>query len=300
LHQKQEQPVATGGAVRYGAPPVSLTDRRRLRASTVLRAPFPAPAGTGITPYSFASRWSRQAPRRLRGFVFCSATGRGNSLWYTAGQNLAVAVLAIRVPAENEREPDHVEHVLDALHARMRRGDEVTLSLARNDGRSGLFVECPQRLRQIVAGGMQVFYPDAEVESLDAPLRDAEHAVAFNVFDCPSRKLEPLVASGIVEVFKKLNADLSWGPRLEDLLRNSAQLLLEQPGTTLISLERLLSDEKFRQRATREIRDPTIRNYWLNEVPAWSNSSTIANGMIAEDVSMRLSRSFPVRQHATL
>jgi len=114
---------------------------------------------------------------------------------------------------------------------------------------------------------------------------DEEQAVAFNVFDCPSRKLESLVASGIVEVFKKLNADLSWGPRLEDLLRNSARLLLEQPGTTLISLERLLSDERYRVQATRDIRDPTIRNYWQREVPSWSkNERTVAVAAVLNKV----------------
>lgn len=35
----------------------------------------------------------------------------------------------------------------------------------------------------------------------------------------------------IVGAFRKLNAELSWGPRLEDILRNSAWLLLEKPGT---------------------------------------------------------------------
>jgi hypothetical protein len=78
-------------------------------------------------------------------------------------------VLAIRVPAENEREPDHVEQVLDALHARMERRDEVTLSLARHGGRSGLFVRCPEHLVTVIRSGLQAFYPDAEIETLDEP-----------------------------------------------------------------------------------------------------------------------------------
>lgn len=82
-------------------------------------------------------------------------------------------MFAIRVPVENEREPDHVEHVLDALHARMRRGDCVTLSLARHAGQGGLFIDCPAHLESVVCGSLQAFYPDAEIESLGGSLLDA-------------------------------------------------------------------------------------------------------------------------------
>ena len=78
-----------------------------------------------------------------------------------------MTVLAIRVPAENEREPDHTEQVLDALHARMERRDIVTLSLARHRGLSSLFVHCPEHLTSVVGNGLQAFYPDAEIEPLD-------------------------------------------------------------------------------------------------------------------------------------
>ncbi len=105
---------------------------------------------------------------------------------------------------------------------------------------------------------------------------DTEFPVAFNPLDCPAQRLESLIASGIVGAFRKLNPD-SWGPRLEDILRNSIRLLLEKPGSTLISLQRLLSDESFRSQAIRDIRDPAIRSYWHHEFSQWSkNERTIA------------------------
>lgn len=97
---------------------------------------------------------------------------------------------------------------------------------------------------------------------------DRAFPVAFNLLDCPQRSLEPLVASGIVSSFKKLNAD-SWGPRLEDILRNSVRALLEQENTTLVSLLRLLTNDSYRQHMTRQIRDPTVREYWQVEFPAF-------------------------------
>ena len=58
------------------------------------------------------------------------------------------------------------------------------------------------------------------------------HALALNVLDCPRPEERGLVVSHVVSIFKTLWAD-SWGPRLEDILRNSAMgSFIEQPAPT--------------------------------------------------------------------
>ncbi len=93
---------------------------------------------------------------------------------------------------------------------------------------------------------------------------DTGHPIAFNVLEAVSAVHRPLVASGLVSVFKKIWAD-SWGPRLEYVLRNAILALLECPGNTLLSLPRLLTDEFFREKIICNITDPVVKSFWETE-----------------------------------
>jgi hypothetical protein len=93
---------------------------------------------------------------------------------------------------------------------------------------------------------------------------DRDHPLSFNVFACRDAHQRPLVASGVVAAFKKLYAD-SWGPRLEHVLRNCVLALLEVPGTTLISVVRLLANPAYRKGIVGRITDPVVRSFWEHE-----------------------------------
>ena len=69
------------------------------------------------------------------------------------------------------------------------------------------------------------------------------------MLSCREADQRRLVASGVVSAFKKLYGD-SWGPRLEHILRNALLALLEVPGTSLLSLQRLLGDTQYRKDLT--------------------------------------------------
>ena len=73
-----------------------------------------------------------------------------------------------------------------------------------------------------------------------------------------------LVASGIVGTFKSIWRD-SWGPRLEYILYNAVAALLECPNTSLLGLNRMLTDERYRRRIVRKVKDPFVRASWLEE-----------------------------------
>lgn len=81
-----------------------------------------------------------------------------------------------------------------------------------------------------------------------------------------------LVASSLVEVFRKLWGATLFGPRSEHLLRNAILVLLENPGTTLPSLLRLLVDEPYRLRLMERVTDPIVRVFWLKEFPSLSKN----------------------------
>jgi hypothetical protein len=73
-----------------------------------------------------------------------------------------------------------------------------------------------------------------------------------------------LVASGIVSAFKGIWRD-SWGPRLEYILYNAVSALLDCQNSTLLGVNRLLTDEKYRAQVIRQVKDPFIRAFWTEE-----------------------------------
>jgi len=97
---------------------------------------------------------------------------------------------------------------------------------------------------------------------------DTEYPVGFNLLASTVPERRPLVASGVISVFKKLYGE-SWGPRLEHFLRNAVLVLLESPHPTLLALPRLLTDRGFRQRCLTHVRDPLLRTFFLEEFEAY-------------------------------
>lgn len=93
---------------------------------------------------------------------------------------------------------------------------------------------------------------------------DNEYAVAFNMLENINPALNSIVCSGLVGIFKKIYAD-SWGPRLEHILRNTILALLEYPGTTMLGITRILSDDDFRRKVVGKVEDPVVRAFWVEE-----------------------------------
>lgn len=97
---------------------------------------------------------------------------------------------------------------------------------------------------------------------------DRAYPPSFNPLACRDAHQRGLVASAVVSAFKKLYGE-SWGPRLEHILRNALLTLLETPGTSLLSLQRLLSDAAYRKSVVGRLRDPLVRAFWEREFATW-------------------------------
>lgn len=72
-----------------------------------------------------------------------------------------------------------------------------------------------------------------------------------------------LIASEVVTMLKGLFRD-SWGPWLEYLLKNTLLTLLLQRNVpvTLVSVQRMLDDEEYRNAMVSGVKDPVIRGFW--------------------------------------
>jgi hypothetical protein len=77
------------------------------------------------------------------------------------------------------------------------------------------------------------------------------------------------MASGIVSAFK--NIWDSWGPRMEYILYNAVAALLDCENTTLLGLPRLLTDPSYRDWVVRQVKDPVIRAFWLEEFASYDD-----------------------------
>src|SRR2546428_7932967 len=93
---------------------------------------------------------------------------------------------------------------------------------------------------------------------------DTAHPLAFNPLESGQPALKPLVASGLISVFKKIWAE-SWGPRMEYILRNALLALLDLPASTLLDIPRLLDDDAFRGHVLAHVRNDQVRRFWLRE-----------------------------------
>ena len=93
---------------------------------------------------------------------------------------------------------------------------------------------------------------------------DTARPLAFNPLEVNEATSRPLVASGLISVFKKIWAEF-WGPRMEYVLRNALLALLELPASTLLDVPRLLDDPVFRRYVLGVVRDTQVRRFWLRE-----------------------------------
>jgi len=77
--------------------------------------------------------------------------------------------------------------------------------------------------------------------------QDQERAFALNMLDCRRPDQRGLIVSNVIGIFRKLWAE-SWGPRMEDLLRNGLYALIEQPrSVSILALPKLLTDRAYRE-----------------------------------------------------
>jgi hypothetical protein len=99
---------------------------------------------------------------------------------------------------------------------------------------------------------------------------DIAYPFGLNIFACnrDDPRERDLVTSTVMDTLYKLFY-MSWGPRMEDLLRHSIQTLLYLPDSTFLELLLLLTDFERRQSLIRPAceADPILKHYWEQQFP---------------------------------
>ncbi len=98
---------------------------------------------------------------------------------------------------------------------------------------------------------------------------DTEYPVAFNPLEVTDPSLKSHISSEVVGALKRMFG-YSWGPRLEYILRYTILALLDYPNATLLGITRMLTEKQFRDDVIKEIQDPVVKNFWVNEFASWN------------------------------
>jgi hypothetical protein len=93
---------------------------------------------------------------------------------------------------------------------------------------------------------------------------DTDHPVSFNIMEDVGPDKRHLVVSGLMSVFKKIWVD-AWSARMEYILSNTLLALLEYPDSTLLGVNRMLSDKDYRRKVIDNITDPSVKSFWVDE-----------------------------------
>ena len=109
---------------------------------------------------------------------------------------------------------------------------------------------------------------------------DMEFPAGFNMLEISDPSQKNLMASGLVDAFKKQFID-SWGPRLEYILNNTILTLLEVPRTTLLGLTRLLTDDNYQKYIVYKVKDPVIKSFWEKEFKEMKGNQKLITEAIA-------------------
>ena len=93
---------------------------------------------------------------------------------------------------------------------------------------------------------------------------DMDYPIAFNVMEDVGPDKRHLVVNGLMSTFEKIWVD-AWSARMAYILQNTLLALLEFPGSTLLGVNRMLSDKDYRRAVVQNITDPSVKSFWVDE-----------------------------------
>lgn len=102
---------------------------------------------------------------------------------------------------------------------------------------------------------------------------DLDNPIAFNVMEDVGYDKRHLVVSGLMATFKKIWVD-AWSARMEYILTNTLLALLEYPDATLLGVNRMYTDKKYRDKVIENVKDPIVKDFWTREFATFTDTYT--------------------------
>ncbi len=102
---------------------------------------------------------------------------------------------------------------------------------------------------------------------------DTDYPIGFNVMEDVGYDKRHLVVSGLMGALKRIWVD-AWSARMEYILQNTLLALLEYPESTLLDVNRMLTNKSFRAAVVEKITDPIIKSFWMEEFASFTDTYT--------------------------
>jgi len=93
---------------------------------------------------------------------------------------------------------------------------------------------------------------------------DTEYPIGLNLLEPVAPEHRHLVVGGVVEAFRRIWPD-SWGPQTHYIFTNAVSALMECQNVSLLGVWRMLVDAQYRAWVVRQVKDPLLRWYWVEE-----------------------------------
>lgn len=98
---------------------------------------------------------------------------------------------------------------------------------------------------------------------------DMEYPISFNVMEDVGPDKRHLVVNGLMSTFEKIWVD-AWSARMAYILSNTLLALLEYPESTLLGVNRMLSDKEYRKKVVENVKDTSVKAFWVEEFGKWT------------------------------
>ena len=102
---------------------------------------------------------------------------------------------------------------------------------------------------------------------------DTDNPIGFNIMEDVGFDKRHLVVSGLMGALKRIWVD-AWSARMEYILQNTLLALLEYPGSTLLDVNRMLTNKALRADVVLKITDPLVKSFWTEEFAAFTDTYT--------------------------
>jgi len=130
-------------------------------------------------------------------------------------------------------------------------------------------------------------------------------------FSDPEEKYE-LITSAVMSIFMKITPERHWGQRMEHILRNATLTALqipcptkETPYRSLYTIQKLLTDTRYRNSVTSTLTDPVLKQFWKKEFSLYGSMQQAAaisplTNKLGEFITSKMSRNILLQEKSTI
>ncbi|MBP9757509.1 MAG: type IV secretion system DNA-binding domain-containing protein [Candidatus Pacebacteria bacterium] len=102
---------------------------------------------------------------------------------------------------------------------------------------------------------------------------DIDYPMGFNVMEDVGYDKRHLIVSGLMGAFERIWED-QWSARMAYILQNVMLALLEYPGSSLLDVNRMLTNKTYRDAVIEKVTDPIVKAFWTEEFASFTDRYT--------------------------